>query len=192
MCKSGVEKPSLVQVFTILNLTPFTRKDGTVERVRGAIPAPVLEQEEMLPSEPDSQTLGSMQFIDGKFYTAGNVNRRKYKRLEDIGWIKGIATNISDVEYHLTETGKVQLELIKAADAMQQDYPDPAPKGFQSIVNLGNRRGPILKLELHQTYQLGSLTFHVDNVDGNLLTIKLSNGNTTTVLAPAILLSPLS
>ena len=45
-----------------------------VERVRGAIPAPVLEKEKMIPTEVDSQVLNSMQFTNGKFYTAGNMN----------------------------------------------------------------------------------------------------------------------
>jgi len=88
-----------------------------VERVRGAIPAPTLEKEKAIPTEADSHTLMSMQFTNGKCYTAGNLNRRKYERIEDIGWIKGIATNMSDVEYYLTETGRAQLALAKTADA---------------------------------------------------------------------------
>jgi hypothetical protein len=78
-----------------------------VERVRGAIPAPVLEKER---TAEDRQILRSIRFIDGKHYTAGNVNRREYQRLEEIGWIKGISPNISDVEYSLTEAGKAQLK----------------------------------------------------------------------------------
>lgn len=70
-----------------------------VERVPGAIPAPVLETEKMIPTEADTRVLSSMQFTNGKYYTAGNVDRRKYRRLEDVGWIKGLCTNISDVEY---------------------------------------------------------------------------------------------
>jgi hypothetical protein len=162
-----------------------------VERVRGAILAPVLEKEKIIPTEADSQVLNSMQFTNGKYYTAGNMNRRKYKRLEDIGWIKGISTNISDVEYYLTETGKAQLALTRTADAMQQDFPDPAPSGFQTIVNPGPRRGPILKLKLNQKYQIGDLSFRVETIHGDLVTVKLDNGTTTTLHAPAILFSPL-
>lgn len=161
-----------------------------VERVRGAIPAPILEKEKMIPTEADSQVLISMQFTNGKCYTAGNVNRRKYQRLEDIGWIKGIATNISDVEYYLTETGRVQFALAETADAMKRDFPDPAPSGFQTIVNPGPRRGPILKLKLNQKYQIGDLSFRVEKIDGDLVTVKLSNGTTTTLHAPGILFSP--
>ena len=66
-----------------------------------------------------------MQFARGKCYTAGNMNRHKYERLDDIGRIKGIATNISNVEYYLTETGRVQLALAETADAIQRDFPEP-------------------------------------------------------------------
>jgi hypothetical protein len=161
-----------------------------VERVRGAIPTPILEKEKTVPTEADSRTLASMQFANAKCYTAGNMNRRKYARLEDIGWIKGISTNISDVEYYLTETGGAQLALTEAAEGMRRDYPDPAPGGFQTIVTSGPRRGPILKLKLKQQYQLGDLSFSVENNDGDLVTVKLSNGDTTTLHAPAILFSP--
>jgi hypothetical protein len=161
-----------------------------VERVRGAIPAPVLQKEMPMPTEADSRALNSMQFTNGKCYTAGNVNRRKYERLEDIGWIKGISMNLSDVEYHLTETGKAQLALTRTAHAMQQDFPDPAPGGFQTAVNAGPRRGPILKLKLNQKYQIGDLSFRVERIDGDLVTVKLSTGDTTTLHAPAILFSP--
>jgi hypothetical protein len=162
-----------------------------VERVRGAIPAPVLQKETPIPTEADSRVLNAMQFTNGKCYTAGNVNRRKYERLEDIGWIKGISTNMSDVEYHLTKTGEAQLALTRTADAMQGDFPDPAPGGFQTVVNAGPRRGPILKLKLNHKYQIGDLSFRVEKIDGDLVTVKLSSGDTATLHAPAILFSPL-
>jgi hypothetical protein len=162
-----------------------------VERVRGAIPAPVLEKEKMIPAEADSQVLNSMQFTNGKCYTAGNMNRRKYQRIEDIGWIKGISTNVSDVEYYLTEAGKAQLALTRTAEAMQQEFPDPAPGGFQTTVNLGPRRGPVLKLTLKQKYQIGDLSFRIEKIDGDLVTVQLSTGTTTTLYAPAILFSPI-
>jgi hypothetical protein len=173
-----------------VSLLPEHSEIRMVERVRGAIPAPVLENEKLIPTEADSQVLITMQFTNGKCYTAGNINRRKYQRIEDVGWIKGIATNISDVEYYLTETGRAQLALTKAAAAMQRDFPDPAPGGFQTTVNSGPRRGPILKLKLNQKYQIGDLSFRVEKIDGDLVTVKLSTGATETLLAPAILFSP--
>lgn len=108
-----------------------------------------------------------------------------------MGWIKGISTNISDVEYYLTDTGRAQLALTTTADAMQRDFPDPAPGGFQTRVNPGPRRGPILKLKLNQKYQIGDLSFRIEKIDGDLVTVKLSNGTTTTLQAPAILFSPI-
>jgi hypothetical protein len=161
-----------------------------VERVRGAIPAPVLEKEKMVPIEADSQVLNLMRFSNGKCYTAGNVNRRKYQRLEDIGWVKGICPNISDVEYYLTESGRAQLALTRIAEAMEQDFPDPAPDGFQTIVNSGPRRGSILKLKPNHKCQIGDLSFRVESIEGNLVTIQLSSGTTAMLHAPAVLLSP--
>ncbi|MGB9154791.1 MAG: hypothetical protein WCD70_17100 [Alphaproteobacteria bacterium] len=78
----------------------------------------------------------------------------------------------------------------QSCSPMQQDYPDPAPTGFQSVVNIGNRRGPMLKLRLNQNYQVGDLSFRVENIDGDLVTVKLLDGTTTTLHAPAILFSP--
>lgn len=98
---------------------------------------------------------------------------------------------MSDVEYYLTETGSAQLALIRIADAMQRDFPDPAPGGFQTTVNSGARRGPILKLKLNQKYQIEDLSFRVEKIDGDLVTVKLSTGATTTLHAPAILFSPI-
>jgi hypothetical protein len=34
----------------------------------------------------------------GRKYTAGNINREKYQRLVDLGWLSSAATNMSDVE----------------------------------------------------------------------------------------------
>jgi hypothetical protein len=42
----------------------------------------------------------------GRKCTAGNVDRRKYDRLLDLGWLTSTATNISDVEYYAAEKGR--------------------------------------------------------------------------------------
>jgi hypothetical protein len=42
----------------------------------------------------------------GRKYTAGNVDRSKYHRLVDLGWLTPFKTNISDVEYQVTEKGR--------------------------------------------------------------------------------------
>ena len=43
----------------------------------------------------------------GRKYTAGNIDRSRYDRLVDLGWLTPFKTNIGDVEYHVTEKGRV-------------------------------------------------------------------------------------
>jgi hypothetical protein len=40
----------------------------------------------------------------GRKYTAGNVDRTRYDRLVDMGWL--FKTNISDIEYQVTDNGR--------------------------------------------------------------------------------------
>ena len=42
----------------------------------------------------------------GRKYTAGNVDRTRYDQLVDLGWLTPFKTNISDVEYQVTEKGR--------------------------------------------------------------------------------------
>jgi hypothetical protein len=42
----------------------------------------------------------------GRKYTAGNIDRSRYDRLVDLGWLTPFKTNISDVEYQVTEKGR--------------------------------------------------------------------------------------
>jgi hypothetical protein len=41
----------------------------------------------------------------GRKYTADNVDRGRYQRLVDLGWLTPFVVNISDVEYVATEQG---------------------------------------------------------------------------------------
>ena len=41
----------------------------------------------------------------GRKYTAGNIDRSRYQRLVDLGWLTPFIANISDVEYVATEQG---------------------------------------------------------------------------------------
>ncbi len=43
---------------------------------------------------------------EGRKYTAGNTDRSRYDRLVDLGWLTPFKTNISDVEYQVTEKGR--------------------------------------------------------------------------------------
>jgi hypothetical protein len=42
----------------------------------------------------------------GRKYTAGNIDRSRYDRLVDLGWLTPFKTDISDVEYQVTEKGR--------------------------------------------------------------------------------------
>ena len=89
-----------------------------VPRVAGAIAGPRLEAARTTSTETDRRVLMSMRFDKGKFLTRGNMNRRKFERLEDIGWIKGISLNMSDVEYYITNEGK-EARQIKPGDCFR-------------------------------------------------------------------------
>jgi hypothetical protein len=42
----------------------------------------------------------------GRKYTAGNIDRDKYKLLVDLGWLTPFNVNSSDVEYVATDLGR--------------------------------------------------------------------------------------
>ena len=42
----------------------------------------------------------------GRRYTNGSVDRSRYRRLVDLGWLNAFPTNMSDVMYQITERGK--------------------------------------------------------------------------------------
>jgi hypothetical protein len=42
----------------------------------------------------------------GSKYTAGNIDRSRYDRLVDLGWLTPFKTNISDIEYQPTDKGR--------------------------------------------------------------------------------------
>jgi len=42
----------------------------------------------------------------GRKYTAGNIDRSRYDRLVDLGWLIPFKINISDVEYQVTDEGR--------------------------------------------------------------------------------------
>jgi len=106
-----------------ISLLPDDAEIRLVPRVRGAIPAPLLPKDQVVPTETDRQVLMSMRFLMGRSMTRGNMNRRKYERLEEIGWIKGYSVNVSDVEYHLTPEGK-KARQIRAGDVFRMPHPN--------------------------------------------------------------------
>lgn len=95
-----------------ISLLPDDAEVRLVPRVRGSIAAPIMGKEKMVSTQSDRQALQDMTFRNGRCLTLGNMNRRKFERLEEIGWIKGIPVNISDVEYHLTASGRKELAIL--------------------------------------------------------------------------------
>jgi hypothetical protein len=42
----------------------------------------------------------------GKKSTEGAIDRSRYQRLVDLGWLNAFVTNINEVQYEVTEQGK--------------------------------------------------------------------------------------
>ena len=57
--------------------------------------------------DEDLKLIRQIVASDGRKYTAGNIDRSRYDRLVDLGWLTPFKTNISDVEYQATEKGRV-------------------------------------------------------------------------------------
>ena len=55
--------------------------------------------------DDDLEMLRKIASSGGREYTTGNVDRSRYQRLVDLGWLTPHATNLSDVEYKVTEKG---------------------------------------------------------------------------------------
>jgi hypothetical protein len=105
-----------------ISLLPDDAEIRLMPRVRGAIAAPIMEKEKMVATPTDRQVLQGMTFKNGRCLTQGNINRRKFERLEEIGWIKGIAVNLSDVEYSLTSAGRNELATLPAASMYSKHF----------------------------------------------------------------------
>jgi hypothetical protein len=58
-------------------------------------------------AEPDDfKLIREIVAKGGSKYTSGNVDRRRYQRLVDLGWLNAFSINISDVHYQVTERGR--------------------------------------------------------------------------------------
>ena len=58
--------------------------------------------------DQDLKLIRQIVASDGRKYTAGNIDRSKYNRLVDMGWLTPFKTNISDVEYQVTDKGRAE------------------------------------------------------------------------------------
>jgi len=100
-----------------ISLLPDDAEIRITPRVRGSIPAPVLERERPRPTNTDRQLLMSTPFgVNGSHSPPPNMNLRKYERLEEIGWVKSWKMpTMNRTEYHLTGEGK-EARAIKPGD----------------------------------------------------------------------------
>jgi hypothetical protein len=57
----------------------------------------------MIMQDEDIKLLRRIVAGGGRKYTAGNIDRSRYNRLVDLGWLTPFKTDGSDVEYHVTE-----------------------------------------------------------------------------------------
>jgi hypothetical protein len=62
--------------------------------------------------DQDLKLIRQIVASDGRKYTAGNIDRSRYDRLVDMGWLMSFNMNISDVEYQVTEKGRLESVLI--------------------------------------------------------------------------------
>jgi hypothetical protein len=58
-------------------------------------------------NDQDLKLMRQIVASDGRKYTAGNIDRSRYDRLVDMGWLTPFKTNINDVEYQATDEGRV-------------------------------------------------------------------------------------
>jgi hypothetical protein len=67
---------------------------------------PKLSKKVTIVQGEDIKLIRQIVASDGRKYTAGNIDRSRYDRLVDLGWLTPFKTNISDVEYQVTEKGR--------------------------------------------------------------------------------------
>jgi hypothetical protein len=60
----------------------------------------------MTQADNDLKLIREIVASAGKKYTAGNFDRSRYQRLVDLGWLNAVSTNVSDVIYEATDTGR--------------------------------------------------------------------------------------
>ena len=60
----------------------------------------------MTGADEDLKLIRQIVSSGGRKYTAGNIDRSRYDRLVDMGWLISFKTNISDVEYQVTDEGR--------------------------------------------------------------------------------------
>src|ERR1700730_561319 len=102
---------------TVICLKKSIPLSGAPRRVSGCSPHGVAQhsavwssaqgfKKVMMVQGEDIKLIRQIVASDGRKYTAGNIDRSRYDRLVDLGWLTPFKTNISDVEYQVTEKGR--------------------------------------------------------------------------------------
>jgi hypothetical protein len=60
-------------------------------------------------NQQDLQLIREIVLNGGAKYTAGNIDRTKYQRLVDLGWLLPMTMNKTDIVYETTEAGRLSL-----------------------------------------------------------------------------------
>ncbi|MEY9466267.1 hypothetical protein ABH973_006680 [Bradyrhizobium ottawaense] len=163
-----------------ISLLPDDAEISIVDR--GILPMLKLPPEVVTPTATDRNILAEMKFVDGRCYTAGAMNRRKFERLEKIGWIEGKSLNPSDVEYRLTRAGGYELALVRRGRMM---LAHPPSIGFQSQVRAGPGPLPPVFLSVGEQVVLDrEHVFTVTKIEGEVVTARLSDGSDMLLSAP--------
>jgi len=56
--------------------------------------------------DDDRKLLRKLIAQGGSKYTAGSIDRRKYERLVELGWLAATSPNMGDVLYEVTDRGR--------------------------------------------------------------------------------------
>ncbi len=118
-------------------------------------------------SDEDDKLIRQIVAGGGRKYTGGNIDRRKYERLIDLGWLTSSVTNISDVEYDVTEKGRAAAVEDRKSRLFAAERERVSVGGTQAHVDFGApavlRKWPSLRNE-RRTENAGAYLV----VDGNL------------------------
>jgi hypothetical protein len=57
-------------------------------------------------ADDDRKLLRKLIAQGGSKYTAGSIDRRKYERLVELGWLTATSPNVSYVLYEVTDKGR--------------------------------------------------------------------------------------
>jgi len=171
-----------------ISLLPDDAEVALAPRPRGVTAGmPALEDDIVIPTPTDRTVLDEMTFTNGRFHTQGNVNRRKYERLEDIGWLTHHCPSLSDVDYILTPAGRIQRALLATAAAVAADV--PAPRGdFPNQVTARPRRFVPPRIAPGEKLGVDELGVTIDKVEGDVVTARNAEGDVLLLSAPPALL----